>query len=90
MDTSRQAIVAAPGYGSSDQTIKRATRLACEWMRMKAKPWRIKDLASDLEVHWRTVYFDIVDLQLEPLEPGFVLTMVGCGRWEVRDIRQQA
>ena len=54
---------------------------------MKTRPWCIKDLAVELEVHWRTVYFDIVDLQLEPLEPGHVLLMVGCGLWAVQDIR---
>ncbi|MFA5053397.1 MAG: hypothetical protein WC565_05025 [Parcubacteria group bacterium] len=80
--------IAMGGSGAGPLITKRAMRLAKTWLRLKAKPARIKELALDMECHWRTVYCDVVDLQLEPLEPGFVLMMVGSGMWAVKDIRQ--
>jgi hypothetical protein len=87
MATASRHYIAMGGNGSEFIT-KRAIRLARMWLSLKVKPARIKELATDMKCHWRTVYCDVVDLQLEPLEDGYVLTMVGAGLWAVRDLRE--
>jgi hypothetical protein len=79
--------IAMGGNGAGPLVTKRAMRLAKTWLRLKAKPARIKELALDMRCHWRTVYVDVVDLTLEPLEDGYVLVMIGSGLWAVRNIR---
>ena len=80
-------VVAPTGCGLAPQTKKRAMRLARMWLLLKAQPCTIVQLARSLDVYWRTVYLDVVDLQIDPLEDGHVLVMIGAGLWSVRDIR---
>ena len=84
-----QTYIAAGGHGCgmADGTHKRAVRLARMWLNLKAKPARVKDLAAAMDCHWRTVYIDLMDLTIDPLEDGYVLMMIGAGLFAVRDIR---
>jgi hypothetical protein len=90
MSASQPSMVAVGGYGSglAGQTKKRAVRLARMWLLLKERPCTIVQLSRELGVFWTAIYKDVVDLQLDPLEDGMVLTMVGCGLWRVHDIRR--
>jgi hypothetical protein len=91
MAAASQTYIAAGGHGcgAADGTHKRAVRLARMWLNLKAKPARVKELAALMDCHWRTVYIDIMDMTIEPLEEGYVLDMIGAGLFAVRDLRQK-
>jgi hypothetical protein len=83
MAATSQHILVSHGTGIAEGTYTRAVRLARMWILMKENPYTVKQLCVALDVHWATVYRDLIDLQITPLEDGCAPILVTYGQWHI-------